>query len=106
MKKDIKDFFKKLRPAEFFSENPKVDTSDSSLVISKSKFCPPQNRNSTLVSVINFLLKQNFSEENLKNMSNILKCKWQNILTLKKNWDILIIQACKVEQVVIKNTYI
>ena len=102
MKKDIKDFFRKLRPAEFFSENPKVDTSDSSLVISKSKFCPPQNRNSTLVSVINFLLKQNFSEENLKNMSNIMVCKWQNIL----NWDILIIQACKVEQAVIKNTYI
>ena len=95
MKKDIKDFFRKLRPAEFFSENPKVDTSDSSLVISKSKLCPPQNRNSTLVSVINFLLKQNFSEENLKNMLN-----------LKKNWDIIIIQACKVEQVVIKNTYI
>ena len=32
VEKDIKDLFRKLRSAEFFSENPKVDTSDSSLV--------------------------------------------------------------------------
>ena len=46
MEKDIKDFTRKLRLVEFFSENPELDTPDSSLVKNKSNFCPPQNRNS------------------------------------------------------------
>ena len=57
MKKDIKDFTRKLRLVEYFSENPELDTPDSSLVKSKFRFCPPQNRNSTLESVIKFLQK-------------------------------------------------
>ena len=60
MEKDIKDFTRKLKLVEFFSENPELDTPDSSLVKSKSNFCPPQNRNSTLESVIKFLQKQSF----------------------------------------------
>ena len=64
MEKDIKDFTRKLRLVEFFSENPELDTPDSSLVKNKSNFCPPQNRNSTLESVIKFLQKQSFYEEN------------------------------------------
>ena len=55
MEKDIKDFTRKLRLVEFFLENPELDTPDSSLVKTKSNFCPPQNRNSTLESVIKFL---------------------------------------------------
>ena len=43
MEKDIKDFTRKLRLVEFFSENPELDTPDSSLVKNKSNFCPPQN---------------------------------------------------------------
>ena len=57
MEKDIKCFTKKLRLVGFFSENPQLDTPDSSLAKSRSNFCPPQNRNSTLESVIKFFTK-------------------------------------------------
>ena len=90
MEKDIKDFNRKLRLVEFFLENPELDTPDSSLVKSKSNFCPPQNRNSPLESVIKFSQKQSFYEENFKNKSNISKYDWQEILNLKKNKDIVI----------------
>ena len=76
MKKDIKDFTGTLRSADFFSENPELDTTDSSLIKSKSNFCPPQNRNSPLESVIKFSQKQSFYEENFKNKSNISKNEW------------------------------
>ena len=36
MEKDIKDFTRKLRLVEFFSENPELDTPESSLVKIKS----------------------------------------------------------------------
>ena len=105
MDKDIKDFNRKLRLVEFFSKNPELDTPDYSLVKSKSNICPPQNRNSTLESVINFLQKQSFYEENFKNKSNISKHEWQDILNLKKNKDIIIIkEAEKGGVVVIMNT--
>ena len=55
MEKDIKDFTRKLRLVEFFSENPELDTPDSSLVKNKATFCPPQNVICTLESVIKFL---------------------------------------------------
>ena len=90
MEKDSKNFTRKLRLAEFFSENPELDKSDCSLVKSKSKFCPSQNRNSALESVIKCLEKQSFYEENFKNKSNISKYDWQEILNLKKNKDIVI----------------
>ena len=76
MEKDIKDFTRKLRLIEFFLENPELDTPDSSLVKSKSNFCPPQNRNSPLESVTKFSQKQSFYEENFKNKSNISKNEW------------------------------
>ena len=57
MEKYINDFPRKLRRVEFFSENPELDTPDSSLVKSKSNFCPPQNWNYTFKSVIKFLHK-------------------------------------------------
>ena len=60
MEKDIKDFTKKLRLAEFFMEKSELDPPDSSLVKNKSNFCPSQNRNSSLESVIKFLQKQSF----------------------------------------------
>ena len=63
MEKDIKDFTKKLRLAEFFTENSELDAPDSSLVKNKSNFCPPQNRNSSLESVIKFLQKESFYEK-------------------------------------------
>ena len=90
MEKDSKNFTRKLRLAEFFSENPELDKSDCSLVKSKSKFCPSQNRNSTLESVIKCLEKQSFYAENFKNKSNVSKYDWQEILNLKKNKDIVI----------------
>ena len=65
-------------------KNPELDTPDSSLVKSKSNFCPPQNWNNTFKSVIEFLHKQSY-EENFKNKSNISKHKWQDIFNLKKN---------------------
>ena len=104
MEKDIKDFTRKLRLVEFFSENPELDTPDSSLVKNKSNFCPPQNRNRTLESVIKFLQKQSFYEKNLKNKSNISKHEWQDILNLKKNKDITIKEADNGGAVVIMNT--
>ena len=58
MEKDIKDFTRKLRLLEFFSENPELDTPDSSLVKEKSNFFPPQNRDTTLEFVIKFLQNQ------------------------------------------------
>ena len=73
IEKYIKDFTRKRRLVEFFSENPELDTPDSSLLKSKSNFCPPQNRNSTLESVIKFLQKQSFYKDNFKNKSNISK---------------------------------
>ena len=76
MEKNIKDFTRKLRLVEFFSENRELDRPESSLVKSKSNFCPSQNRNSTLESAIKFLQKQSFYEENFKNNSNISKHEW------------------------------
>ena len=104
MEKDIKDFTRKLRLVEFFSENSELDTPDSSLVKSKSNFCPPQNRNSTLESVIKFLQKQSFYEEHFKNKCNISKREWQDSLNLKKNEDIVIKETDKGGAVVIMNT--
>ena len=43
MEKYLKDFNRKTRLLEYFSENPELDTSKSSLVKKKSNFCPPQN---------------------------------------------------------------
>ena len=79
----------------YILDTPELDTPDSSLVKSKSNFCPPQNRNSTLESVIKFLQKQSFYQENFKKKSNISKHKWQDILNLKKNKDIVIKEAYK-----------
>ena len=45
MEKDIKDFTRKITLVNSFSENPELDTSDSSLVKNKSNFCLLQNRN-------------------------------------------------------------
>ena len=103
MEKDIKDFTRKLRLVEFFSENPELDTPDSSLVKSKSNFCPPQNRNSTVESVIKFLQKQSVCDVNFKNKSNISKYDWQDILNLKKNKDIVIKEPDKGGAVIIMN---
>ena len=103
MEEDIKDFTRKLRLVESFSENPELDTPDSSQVKSKSNFCPRRNRNSTLESVIKFLQKQSFYEENFKDKSNISKHEWQDILNLKKNKDIVIKEADKGGAVVIMN---
>ena len=75
-----KDITRRLRLVDFFSEYPEFDTPDSSLVKNKSKFCHPENGNSTLESVIRFLQKQSFSEENFKLKSNISKREWQDIL--------------------------
>ena len=99
----IKDFTRKLGPVEFFSENPEVDTPDSSLVKTKSNFCPSQNQNSTLESVIKFLQKQSY-EENFKNKFNISKHERQDILDSKKNKDIIIKETDKGGAVVIMNT--
>ena len=57
MEKEIKDFTRKPRLVEIFSENSEQDTPDYSLVKGKSNF-PPQNRNSTLESVIKCLEKR------------------------------------------------
>ena len=76
----------------------------SSLAKNKSNFCPPQNRNITLESVIKFLKKLSFSEENFKNKSNISKHEWQDILNIKKNKDIIIKEADKGGAVAIINT--
>ena len=103
MEKDIKDFTGKLRLVEFFSDNPELDTPDSSLVKNKSSFCPPQNQKSTLESVIKFLQKQSFYVENVKNKFNISKHKWQDILNLKKNKDMIVKEADNGGAVVIMN---
>ena len=50
MEKDTKDFIRKLRPLDFSSENPELDTPDSSLVKKKSIFS--FYRNGILESVI------------------------------------------------------
>ena len=102
----IKDFTRKLGPVAFFSENPGVDTPDSSLVKTKSNFCPSQNQNSTLESVINFLQKQSFYGENFKNKSNISKHERPDILNLKKNKDIIIKETVMtvIKETVIMNT--
>ena len=75
-----KDITRRFRLVDFFSECPEFDTPGSSLVKNKSNFCHPENGNSTLESVIRFLQKQSFSEENFKNKSNISKREWQDIL--------------------------
>ena len=55
-------------------------------------------------SVIKFLQKQSFYEANFKNKSNISKHKWQDILNLKNNKDIIIKEADTGGTVVIMNT--
>ena len=54
-------------------------------------------------SVIKFLPKQSFYEENFKNKSNISKHEWQDILNLRKNEDIVIKEANKGGAVVVIN---
>ena len=92
MKKNIKDFTRKLGLVEFFSGNPELITPDSSLPKNKPNFCPPQKQNRNLESVIKFLQKH---QEKVKNKSNILKHEWKDILNLKKNKDIIIKEAVK-----------
>ena len=55
-------------------------------------------------SVIKFLQKQSFYEENFKDTSNISKHEWQDILNLKKNKEIIIKEVNKGGAVVIMNT--
>ena len=104
MERDIRHFTRKRRLVEVFSKNPEVDKPDSFLVKSKSNFCPPQNRNRTLGTVIKFLQKQSFYEENFNNKSHISKHEWQDILNLKKNKDIVIKEADTGMTVVIMKT--
>ena len=54
-----------------------------------------KTENSTLGTVIKFLQKQSFYEENFNNKSHISKHEWQDILNLKKNKDIVIKEADK-----------
>ena len=63
-----------------------------------------KTENSTLGTVIKFLQKQSFYEENFNNKSHISKHEWQDILNLKKNKDIVIKEAEKGGAVVIMNT--
>ena len=101
MEKDIKYFTRNFRLVEFFPENPEFNTPDSSLVKNKPIFCASQKRNRTLEPVIKLLQKQNFSEENLKNKSNVSKHKCQDILNSKKNKNIIIRETYKGVAVVI-----
>ena len=72
MEKDTKDFTRKLRPLDFFSENPELGTPDSSLLKKKSIFC--FHRNGILESVIIiFFLKKTFPRKPLKNKSKTQK---------------------------------
>ena len=63
-----------------------------------------KTENSTLGTVIKFLQKQSFYEENFNNKSHISKHEWQDILNLKKNRNIVIKEADKGMTVVIMKT--
>ena len=63
-----------------------------------------KTENSTLGTVIKFLQKQSFYEENFNNKSHISKHEWQDILNLKKNRNIVIKDADKGMTVVIMKT--
>ena len=63
-----------------------------------------KTENSTLGTVIKFLQKQSFYEENFNNKSHISKHEWQDILNLKKNKDIVIKEADTGMTVVIMKT--
>ena len=84
MRKDITDLTRKSRLVEYFSETPRLDTTDTSLVKNKSNFCSSQKRNSTLEYVIEFLQKPIFSKKNFQNKSNISNNEWKDNSNLKK----------------------
>ena len=84
MEKDIKDFTRKLRLVEFFSENPELDTPDSSLVKNKSNFCPSQNRNSTLESGIKYLQKTKLLRGKFKKSVQYFKARMARYFNFEK----------------------
>ena len=95
---------RKLTLAELFSENPELDTPESSLVKNKYNSCLPQSWNIALDSAIKFLQEQSFYEENFKVQSNISEHEWQDILIVKKNKDTIIKDTDKGGAIAIMST--
>ena len=104
MRKDITDLTRKSRLVEYFSETPRLDTTDTSLVKNISNFCSSQKRNSTLEYVIEFLQKPIFSKKNFQNKSNISNNEWKDNSNLKQNKDIIKKSSSKGGAIVIMNT--
>ena len=92
MKRDIRDFPRKLGEIREFSADINDSTKNSqesrdSLVRSKGEFNPPRNKNKVVDAVVDFLLKQKFEETNQINKCNISKEEGKGLLKLSNNKD-------------------
>ena len=87
----------------FCSEEKKIKNEvDISLVIAKSSFHPPQNRNACLDKTINFLQEQTLQTSG-NSKSNLANAEWKDLLPLKNNSELIIKEADKGGCVVLMN---
>ena len=100
LSKDINEFNRKLRLAEYFDG---AEDSDISIVRNKSNFTPPSKRNDALDEFINNVEK--FPKTQIQNniKYNLTKSEWDALQMLKEDNDIIIKEADKGGATIIMN---
>ena len=100
LSKDINEFNRKLRLAEYFDG---AEDSDISIVRNKSNFTPPSKRNDALDEFINNVEK--FPKTQIQNniKYNLTKSEWDALQMLKEDDDIIIKEADKGGATIIMN---
>ena len=101
LKKDIRDFTRKLRLLEYFSDTDN-ENDDDSILKNKSNFCPGRNLNNTLDKIIDSLNQEEL-ETTKKSTSNLSKQEWLALKELQSDKTIIIKEADKGGAVVIMN---
>ncbi|XP_062571387.1 uncharacterized protein LOC134233429, partial [Saccostrea cucullata] len=105
LSKDIKEYTRKLRLAEFFHKDDEDEnTSESDLVRNKSNFNPKKGRNSLLDTVCNTLQNIPLRNEKINTRSNLRKEEEKAVQSLTNDCSIVIKEADKGGAVVIMNT--
>lgn len=103
--KDIKEYTRKLRLAEFFCEEDEEEIMDENLAKNKSKFNPQRGRNHLLDTVCDTLLKIPLSDDNSNSTKhNLSKNEISALKSLPMDENIVIKEADKGGAVVIMDS--
>ena len=103
--KDIKEYTRKLRLAEFFYEENEEDYFEENIVKNKSKFNPKRNRNNLLDTVCDALQKTPLTTNNARTTKNNLsKFETDALKSLSADESIIIKEADKGGAVVIMDS--